>query len=434
MTSTTTLARTSSLYEFVPHLVAGSLDSTSAPFAFETPPQPWHYTLAFKGAKSAAPATSDLLVVRVTLEVQSGIVAVGVLRRKGSDFLDEVIVGAGESGVADILVGDPATAGRLMVRNGPAEGTSRGRILGIECFTMKAHLSSERELGLSFPRATPRWNRVYGAHYTTLTEKVRARMFETLTAPEIVRWSDGLVFRAVPNDQISRVLYVSDSYEPNTLCMLRKFLRPGGIFLDVGANAGVFSLMAARCVGAGGHVYSFEPSQREHGRLCDAIQLNHLEGIITPVRAAVGEHAGHVTLRVAQEPYSGHNTLGSRFSYDGVETSRLEPIEMTTLDEFDRRHELTRVDLIKLDIEGAESAALAGGLSVLRRHRPVLVIEVFSRALESNGASVAEIQAHLRNADYRAFAIDDNTAELTPLADLTAIDEQNIVAVPAEQV
>jgi FkbM family methyltransferase len=264
-------------------------------------------------------------------------------------------------------------------------------------------------------------------------EKVRARIFETLRAPEVVRWSDGLLFRAVPNDQISRVLYVSDSYEPNTLCMLRKFLPPGGTCLDVGANAGVFSLVAARCTGEAGHVYSFEPSEREYSRLCDAIQLNHLEGIITPVRSAVGARAGHETLRVASEPYSGHNTLGSGFSYEGVETSALEAIEMTTLDEFDRQHALPRIDLIKLDIEGAEAAALAGGADVLRRHRPVLVIEVFSRALASNGASVAEIAGHLRSADYRSFAIDDNTAELTPLDDLTAIDEQNAVAVPAEK-
>ena len=433
MTADAILRKTSSLYESVPRVLAGALDSASLPITFETPPQPWNYTLSFRRADASRAANSDPLVVRVTLEVLSGAVGVGILHGKGPSFLGEVIVEAGRPGVADLLVDDSAAAGHLMVRNGPVEGKSRGRILAIDTFTFELDLAAVRDPGLSFPTPTPRWNRVYGIAFPTLAEKLRARAFDRLTAPEVLRWSDGLFFRAVPNDQISRALFVSGSYEPNTLRLLRKLLQPGDVFLDVGANAGVFSLVAARCVGAEGHVYSFEPSEREHTRLCDAIQLNHLEGIIRPIRSAVGAHTGSETLRVAAEPYTGHNTLGSRFSYEGVETSRMESIEMTTLDEFARRHELARIDLIKLDIEGAESAALAGAAGILRRHRPVLVIEVFSRSLASFGASVAEIQEHLRHADYRLFAIDDDTAELKPLDDLMAIDEQNIVAVPAER-
>ncbi len=369
----------------------------------------------------------------MTLEVLAGEVAVGVLKGDGPTYVHEVILHAGPPRTADILVADPASAGDLMVRNGSVAEKSHGRILAIESFPLTVDASAEREPGLSFPRPTPGWNRYYGTDLPTPVEKLLERAFESLTVPEVVRWSDGLSFRVVPNDQISRAVYISSTYEPNALLVLKRFLQAGGVFLDVGANAGVFSLVASRYVGPDGHVYSFEPSEREHHRLCDAIQLNQLEGVITPIRAAVGAAGGHVMLRVASEPHGGHNTLGSQFSYGDVATSRLERVEMMTLDDFDRRQALPRVDVIKLDIEGAEAAALAGARSVLRRHRPVLVIEVFSRSLATNNASVAEIQEHLRNADYRVFTIDDESAELMPLDDLTVIDEQNIVAMPAEK-
>lgn len=419
------------LYDGSPVLHAGTLDSSSLPITFETTSQAWNYTCSFKRAASLAP--TGAVVVRVTLEVLTGEVAVGVLKGDGPSYVDEVLVSVGSHRVADILVADAADAGDLMVRNGSQERTSRGRILAIETFSLTMDSSAEREPGLSFPRPTPRWNRSYGTDLATPVEKIRARAFESLTSAEVVRWSDGLVFRVVPNDQISRVLYVSSTYEPNALHVLRRFLQAGNVFLDVGANAGVFSLVASRYVGPGGHVYSFEPSEREHERLSDAIQLNHLEGMITPIRAAVGAETGHVMLRVASEPYSGHNTLGSTFAYEDVTTSRLERVELMTLDEFDRRQAPGRIDVIKMDIEGAESAALAGAAGVLRRHRPVLVVEVFARSLASYNASVAEIQERLLDADYRLFTIDDETAELRPLDDLTVIDEQNVVAVPVEK-
>jgi FkbM family methyltransferase len=424
--------QTAPLYDCSPNLHAGTLDSLSMPITFETKSPAWSYVVSFK--RSPSPARSGPVIVRVTLDVLAGELAVGVLKGDGQTYIDEVVVGVGPQRVADILVADPAAAGELMVRNGSVGGESRGRILAIESFALTLDAAAAREPGLSFPQPTPRWNRAYGTDLSTPVEKLRALAFESLTSPEVVRWSDGLSFRIVPNDQISRVLYVSGTYEPNALHVLQRFLQAGHVFLDVGANAGVFSLVASRAVGSRGHVYSFEPSEREYRRLSDAVQLNHLDGVITAIRAAIGAHRGEVSLRVASEPYSGHNTLGSGFAYEDVGTSKLERVEMTTLDDFDRREGLSRIDVIKLDIEGAEAAALVGAERVLRTRRPVLIIEVFSRSLSSSGASAAEIQERLLNADYRLFTIDDETAALTTLDDLTSIDEQNVVAVPAEKV
>jgi FkbM family methyltransferase len=179
-------------------------------------------------------------------------------------------------------------------------------------------------------------------------------------------------------------------------------------------------------------VISFEPSAREYQRLCDAVQLNGAAAV-TPIQRAVGAEAGHLDLRVAAAPYSGLNTLGHRFPYDGVDVSSVERVDVETLDERVRRQGLSKVDLIKIDVEGAEAAVLAGATTILQQLRPRLIIEVFSRSLVLNGASTADVEQRLRHADYRCFAIDDETAELVPLDGLTGVDEQNIVAVPAER-
>jgi FkbM family methyltransferase len=204
------------------------------------------------------------------------------------------------------------------------------------------------------------------------------------------------------------------------------------VFLDVGANAGVFSLVASRLVGRGGRVFSFEPSVREYQRLCDAVSLNGLNAMVTPLKTAVGAKTGQELLRVASEPHSGLNTLGSEFPYEDVAVWRLEQVQVTTLDEFARDESLPRIDVIKIDIEGAEAKALAGASETLVRYRPILIVEVFSRSLALNGSSVADVERRLRDARYRLFRIDDETAELLPISELAAIDEQNIVAVPAE--
>ena len=432
MAAEITLTPAPSLYALSPHFMSGVLESPALPTEFETAPKAWKYAFDFTRV-TPADGFSSPMVVRVTLEVLSGRVGVGISKGDSAVFLDEVYVDAGSTSVAEVLVADPAEAGNLIVRNASSNGTSHGRIVAIESFTLQVDRSVPREPGLSSPRPTPRWNRYYGNWAENLVEKVRSRAFEELSGPEVVRWSDGLSFRVVPNDQVSRALYVSGTYEPHTLAMLRRFVRPGHVFVDVGANAGVFSLVASHYVGRSGRVFSFEPSQREYQRLCDAVSLNGIGDIVTPLQAAVGARAGREVLRVASEPHSGLNTLGSDFPYKDVAVSALEQVEVTTLDDCARDRSLGRIDVIKIDIEGAEAAALAGAAESLRRYRPVLILEVFSRSLALNGSSVADVQRHLVEAQYRLFGIDDETADLVPLSDLAAIDEQNIVALPAER-
>jgi hypothetical protein len=111
----------------------------------------------------------------------------------------------------------------------------------------------------------------------------------------------------------------------------------------------------------------------------------------------------------------------------------MEDVEALTLDEFVERHAIGRIAVIKLDVEGAEGAVLLGGRRVLQEQRPALIVEVFAKALAANGWAVDDLQHLLRQARYRSFLIDDTTAALTPIEELSDIGERNVVALPEER-
>jgi FkbM family methyltransferase len=401
-----------------------------------TTDEQWRYALSFRRTGDVPDVYA--IAVNVRVAVKEGTVGVGWLDTSKKRFIDEIPVGAGTEALVELLATRPFDLGPLMIRNWSSSGSSAATVLGIECFAIDADPYAEadsdtaREPALSEPAATPEWNRYYGSRGRGVRERARVSRFESLTEALTLTWSDGLSVRILPGDQLSRALYISGTYEPNTLCVLRSLLQPGAVCLDVGANVGVVSLAASRWVGPAGHVYAFEPSAREFARLCDSIERSQVRNI-TPVRAALPSFLGSATLRVAAAASGGLNTLGDSFPYQGVEVEQMEQVEVMTLDDFVERHALAPVSVIKLDIEGSEGEAITGATRLLTRDRPVLVLEVFARTLQSTGWTVARLENLIAAAGYVLFEIDDATAELHSLASLSGHSEQNVVALPAER-
>jgi FkbM family methyltransferase len=418
---------------FAPHAAKSKASAApeTLPLAVKTSPERWTYAKKFLRAETAP--DHGAVIVIVEIEVSVGVVGVGCLNLQKTDFLDEAFVSAapGPQSV-ELVVADAGAVNSLIVRNASPDGSSEARMLGIACFAFDAPADARRHPPLAEPAPTPNWARYYGTRGATPLEKLRVQAFNALQQPTVLRWTDGTGVRIIPGDQLSRTLYVSGSYEPNTLCVLRQLLRPGDVCVDVGANAGLVTLAASQWVGPAGHVYSIEPSQREFARLRDNLALNAVSNA-TPLHAALSDHAGQVSLRVADSSHGGLNTLGNRFAYDNVDVAAVEIIEALTLDDFVDRYRIERISVIKLDVEGAEGAVLLGSRRVLQELRPALIVEVFARALAANEWTVADLDRLLRDARYRLFTIDDATAMLTPVAQLVDLGECNVVAVPEER-
>ena len=184
-------------------------------------------------------------------------------------------------------------------------------------------------------------------------------------------------------------------YERDTERVIRKTLRPGMHFVDVGANIGYFTVLAAKLVGPTGRVDAFEPDPINRARLVKHLEEN---GVVDRVRVhavGLGAEAGKVTL---YHPKGVENHGSASIFQSAVGEGEAFSIEIARADEV-----LERVpDLIKMDIEGAELLAIRGMTGLLTGERPpAMIIEHNHETARAGGHSMADIFRTLREAQSR---------------------------------
>jgi FkbM family methyltransferase len=200
----------------------------------------------------------------------------------------------------------------------------------------------------------------------------------------------------------------------------------------VGANAGVFTIAASQWVGSQGLVVSFEPSSREYKLLEENIGLNHLANVRLE-KTAISNESGLGMLQIAVDKHNGQNTLCQEFAYENVRSGVVESVDLVTLDKYVNDHGISRLDLIKIDVEGAELRAFQGAENTLKTLRPALIFEIVKSALKKNGIDSEEIESFLVQRNYKLFSIDEETAHLVPTR-LSEMRDGNAVALPSENI
>jgi FkbM family methyltransferase len=238
----------------------------------------------------------------------------------------------------------------------------------------------------------------------------RARMFARnrfrLLCPDVrlpVRTRFGFNINASPRDYASYGIYFFGDYDPRMTDAIRHLLRPGMTALDVGTERGWFTLLMSACVGKGGAVHGIEAFPPNAGLLRENLALNDFPQARVH-EAGASDRAGVLHF----EPPSREVTGGVAYLADcsGVgyltdkPSGRSIEIPTLTLDELVDRERLTRVDFIKMDIEGAETAALRGSRELLRRFRPVLAVEYNRATLRRAGSSLEELDDLLASCGY----------------------------------
>ena len=190
-------------------------------------------------------------------------------------------------------------------------------------------------------------------------------------------------------------IMVSGVFEEAQTKLLKNFSTPGGVFIDVGANIGYYSLAASSWVGKQGHVYSFEPLPKTNGYLKKNILLNGKENIsIYPY--ACSSSNGKAKMVVGKE--SGWSRLGYKNEGDTV-------VKLITLDSFIQKNNITSVDVIKIDTEGADFEVIKGATETIRKFKPVILLEV--EHIHNYGSSIEEAQEFFRAQGYDTSLIKD---------------------------
>jgi FkbM family methyltransferase len=216
--------------------------------------------------------------------------------------------------------------------------------------------------------------------------------------PVVIPWYDGLRVTMYLGNDLSLCLFVGGTYEPNEFMFLSRMLRPGMVFIDVGANDGLYTLFAARRVGPTGRVVALEPSRREFDRLQQNLALNGLTNVVT-LPVAAGDRDGKAQLRIAGFGHEGQNTLGG-FAY-AIEGAGFETVDVARLDRVVSDQGLGRIDVLKIDAEGAEVSVLRGAVATLGQHRPLIMFELVEAALRQQGVGRHDILKLLSESGYR---------------------------------
>ncbi len=203
------------------------------------------------------------------------------------------------------------------------------------------------------------------------------------------------------SDRTCVLAMATESYEPETTRLLLNFLKASQTFVDAGAHIGYYTLLAARAVGPAGRVYAFEPAPRNLALLLKNIQANGYNDNITAVPKAVSNRSGTCQLFLCEEE-SLSNSIFPKLLEGGDSVS----VKATTLDEFFEGEGWPPVDFMKMDIEGAEKAALEGMRELSRRNPQLrLVIEFAPQNLQAAKVSPEELFQALRVLGFAHIAV-----------------------------
>jgi FkbM family methyltransferase len=404
------------------------------PMAIVTLPEQWAYAVTVPLNRSDL-ERHDRVCVKISVLVHAGCVGIGILHRDENSFVQEVSVG-GSSSWREIALGIPniETAGPLVIRNHSACGPSRVqlRIVDIECVAdeidqrplgpLLAGLSADALIELAESLAmAPQLRPVPGWHFdgfeTSADPGVHIRhglwcavKAQHCDRPVVVPWARTDQTRT--SNDLSYTLFSGGCYEPNEFAVLDRVLKPGMVFLDGGANEGVYTVFASARVGPTGRVIAVEPSPRELERLKANIKINRAANVII-ADVALAERPRSVKLVLAEQQHAGQNTLGA-FIYEGVNSVDVRCVRAVAIDDLILTHGVSRLDIVKLDLEGAEFRALIGARNTLRDMRPLLLIEVSDAALVRQGGSRAALCKLLESAHYVPLTIDDTTGAPVP--------------------
>lgn len=196
------------------------------------------------------------------------------------------------------------------------------------------------------------------------------------------------------------------TYEPATGNLISLSLRPGFVALDIGANIGVHTLRMARAVGEKGTVISCEPLPYLQNKLRRNVQLNRMEDIVHILPVAVSDQPGETRMSGSAESF---NQGTGRMDASG-ETL----VNVTTGDAILNELNITRLDLIKIDIEGYEMKAIRGMENSIRKFRPRLLVEFDAHYWEKCGSSWEEFRGFLHNLGYQIYKIEEFALQEVP--------------------
>ncbi len=230
------------------------------------------------------------------------------------------------------------------------------------------------------------------------------------------------------SDSIAKELYWEGlhSYETRTLSIITSLLKQSSIFIDIGANTGLFSLLAASSEEMK-EVHGFEPMDAAYNLFKDNVSLNKFSNIRIN-KIALSDFDGESIFNIQME--GSDIPLGSSLRSDVGEHGIFQKVKVVTmkLDTYAVQNNFNRIDLMKIDTEGTEDKVLEGAVNSIDKFRPVMICEILSHTGTEPG-----IHRVLNSRNYNYYFINDNELEQVDFLKGDPYIVSNYLLMPSEK-
>lgn len=201
-----------------------------------------------------------------------------------------------------------------------------------------------------------------------------------------------------------RAMYF-DCFDFEIRRIIEKYLKPGDVFFDIGANIGYFTAVGANAVGMSGKVYSFEPIPEYYCNLERIVELNPDYSIIAN-DFALGENTCQSTISKHPQNVGGSSLLNNYEAEEGNDSSY--DIDIKRIDEYVVDENIKRISLIKIDTEGFELPVIKGAARFLdsnKKNLPPIIAEISPDAFKLLGREIEELKDFMLSYGYKSYEI-----------------------------
>jgi len=229
-----------------------------------------------------------------------------------------------------------------------------------------------------------------------------------LVIPKEIKTKEGVFLELDRADPVVSGALALGVYERYGSELFRSEIKTGMTVIDIGANLGHYAAIASRLTGEQGLVVAFEPEPNFFKLLSKNISRNDMKNVAC-FELAIAEKNGLVNLHISNEN-KGNNSI----IYSG-ESETFVQVKTTTLDDFLVSQKITKVDIIKMDIEGAEILALEGMKNTLIKHQPLLFLEFSPYSILKTNRNPIDFLSTLHEIGYSIFEINKTRQRLDKL-------------------
>jgi FkbM family methyltransferase len=218
-----------------------------------------------------------------------------------------------------------------------------------------------------------------------------------------------------PRTAVASLVAIGE-YEVRETEILRAIASESRLILDIGANVGYYAVVLGKSLSQGARIFSFEPLPSSFSQLQRNVTLNGLDAVVTSLPFALSDVNGEAELHVPI--VSGTSATSMRLLHPEESNSAIKVVTRK-LDDVVSEQQMERVDLIKIDVEGAEWLALQGGWKLIEACRPTIFAELLRKWSAGFGYHPNRVLEALHGLGYKCFAVNSALNEISSISDET---------------